>query len=240
MTTSTSCASARRSSAPWLAMDLISSYLSAEFSTDEDFRRRVEKLRAMDARRLSSGSARHDPGLRVVNIDLVVRVPRIPGPAETVLAPSYAAPGGKGANQAVRPRASPARPGRRDGRPRRRRRVRPAFSTTLRPTASRTELVVRSDDLRPAAPSSRSMPSARMRSRSPAAPIFAESGGCAGRAADLRRDARAADGSALRAVACARTAHAAGSAAGSSGIARRCRTVSVRRMPARCLPPAMS
>jgi ribose 5-phosphate isomerase B len=32
----------------WLANDLISSYLSAEFSTDEDFRRRVEKLRVMD------------------------------------------------------------------------------------------------------------------------------------------------------------------------------------------------
>ena len=32
----------------WLAKDLISSYLSAEFSTDEDFRRRVEKLRVMD------------------------------------------------------------------------------------------------------------------------------------------------------------------------------------------------
>jgi len=32
----------------WLAVDLVSSYLSAEFSTDEDFRRRVEKLRAMD------------------------------------------------------------------------------------------------------------------------------------------------------------------------------------------------
>lgn len=34
---------------PWLASDLISSYLSAEFSTDEDFRRRVEKLHQMDA-----------------------------------------------------------------------------------------------------------------------------------------------------------------------------------------------
>ena len=33
---------------PWLANDLISSYLFAEFSTDEDFRRRVEKLRVMD------------------------------------------------------------------------------------------------------------------------------------------------------------------------------------------------
>jgi ribose 5-phosphate isomerase B len=32
----------------WLAVDLVSSYLSAEFSTDEDFRRRVEKLRIMD------------------------------------------------------------------------------------------------------------------------------------------------------------------------------------------------
>jgi ribose 5-phosphate isomerase B len=32
----------------WLAIDLITSYLSAEFSTDEDFRRRVEKLRVMD------------------------------------------------------------------------------------------------------------------------------------------------------------------------------------------------
>ena len=34
---------------PWLAKDLISSYLTAEFSTDEDFRRRVEKLHQMDA-----------------------------------------------------------------------------------------------------------------------------------------------------------------------------------------------
>src|SRR5690349_24292556 len=34
---------------PWLAKDLISSYLSAEFSTDEDFRRRVQKLHAMDS-----------------------------------------------------------------------------------------------------------------------------------------------------------------------------------------------
>ena len=32
----------------WLAVDLVSSYLAAEFSTDEDFRRRVEKLRVMD------------------------------------------------------------------------------------------------------------------------------------------------------------------------------------------------
>jgi ribose 5-phosphate isomerase B len=32
----------------WLAKDLIASYLSAEFSTDEEFRRRVEKLRIMD------------------------------------------------------------------------------------------------------------------------------------------------------------------------------------------------
>ena len=34
---------------PWLAKDLISSFLGAEFSTDEDFRRRVEKLHQMDA-----------------------------------------------------------------------------------------------------------------------------------------------------------------------------------------------
>jgi ribose 5-phosphate isomerase B len=34
---------------PWLAKDLVASYLSAEFSTDEDFRRRVEKLHQMDA-----------------------------------------------------------------------------------------------------------------------------------------------------------------------------------------------
>jgi ribose 5-phosphate isomerase B len=33
---------------PWLAKDLITSYLQAEFSTDADFRRRVEKLHAMD------------------------------------------------------------------------------------------------------------------------------------------------------------------------------------------------
>jgi ribose 5-phosphate isomerase B len=34
---------------PWLAKDLIASYLTAEFSTDEEFRRRVRKLHAMDA-----------------------------------------------------------------------------------------------------------------------------------------------------------------------------------------------
>lgn len=34
---------------PWLARDLIAAYLAAEFSTDEDFRRRVAKLHAMDA-----------------------------------------------------------------------------------------------------------------------------------------------------------------------------------------------
>lgn len=34
---------------PWLAKDLVASYLTAEFSTDEDFRRRVEKLHQMDA-----------------------------------------------------------------------------------------------------------------------------------------------------------------------------------------------
>lgn len=33
---------------PWLAKDLITAYLDAEFSTDEDFRRRVAKLHAMD------------------------------------------------------------------------------------------------------------------------------------------------------------------------------------------------
>lgn len=33
---------------PWLAKDLVQSFLQAEFSTDADFRRRVEKLRRMD------------------------------------------------------------------------------------------------------------------------------------------------------------------------------------------------
>src|SRR5215207_8302475 len=32
----------------WLAQDLVESYLTAEFSTDEDCRRRVEMLHAMD------------------------------------------------------------------------------------------------------------------------------------------------------------------------------------------------
>jgi ribokinase len=37
-----------------------------------------------------------------INIDLVFRVPTLPGPGDTVLAPGYATvPGGKGANQAV-------------------------------------------------------------------------------------------------------------------------------------------
>ena len=35
----------------WLAKDLISAYLEAEFSTNEDFRRRVEKLHQMDSER---------------------------------------------------------------------------------------------------------------------------------------------------------------------------------------------
>jgi ribose 5-phosphate isomerase B len=33
---------------PWLANDLVAAYLEAEFSTDEDCRRRVEKLHDMD------------------------------------------------------------------------------------------------------------------------------------------------------------------------------------------------
>lgn len=36
---------------PWLALDLIDSYLAATFSTEEDFRRRVEKLHRMDEQR---------------------------------------------------------------------------------------------------------------------------------------------------------------------------------------------
>lgn len=36
---------------PWLAKDLVAAYLAAEFSTDEDFRRRVAKLAEMDAAR---------------------------------------------------------------------------------------------------------------------------------------------------------------------------------------------
>ena len=36
---------------PWLATDLVDSYLRAEFSTDEDFRRRVRKLAEMDDQR---------------------------------------------------------------------------------------------------------------------------------------------------------------------------------------------
>jgi len=36
---------------PWLASDLIKAYLEAEFSTSEEFRRRVEKLHEMDRER---------------------------------------------------------------------------------------------------------------------------------------------------------------------------------------------
>jgi ribose 5-phosphate isomerase B len=35
----------------WLAKDLVEAYLKAEFSTDEDFRRRVRKLAEMDENR---------------------------------------------------------------------------------------------------------------------------------------------------------------------------------------------
>jgi ribose 5-phosphate isomerase B len=34
---------------PWLARDLVSAYLAAEFSTSEEFRRRVAKLNAMES-----------------------------------------------------------------------------------------------------------------------------------------------------------------------------------------------
>ncbi len=34
---------------PWLAKDLITAYLAAKFSTEEDFRRRVAKLHEMDS-----------------------------------------------------------------------------------------------------------------------------------------------------------------------------------------------
>lgn len=36
---------------PWLARDLVSAYLAAEFSTSEEFRRRVAKLDEMDRQR---------------------------------------------------------------------------------------------------------------------------------------------------------------------------------------------
>ncbi|MEO8714709.1 MAG: ribose 5-phosphate isomerase B [Acetobacteraceae bacterium] len=36
---------------PWLARDLIDAWLGARFSTDEEFRRRVDKLAVMDAER---------------------------------------------------------------------------------------------------------------------------------------------------------------------------------------------
>lgn len=35
----------------WLAKDLVEAYLNAQFSTDEDFRRRVRKLAEMDGQR---------------------------------------------------------------------------------------------------------------------------------------------------------------------------------------------
>lgn len=35
----------------WLAEDLVSAYLKAEFSTEDDFRRRVRKLAEMDSER---------------------------------------------------------------------------------------------------------------------------------------------------------------------------------------------
>jgi ribose 5-phosphate isomerase B len=36
---------------PWLAKDLVAAYLAAEFSTDEDCRRRVAKLAELDKAR---------------------------------------------------------------------------------------------------------------------------------------------------------------------------------------------
>ena len=39
----------------WLAKDLITAYLGATFSTDADFRRRVDKLAAMDRERQGEG-----------------------------------------------------------------------------------------------------------------------------------------------------------------------------------------
>jgi ribose 5-phosphate isomerase B len=41
----------------WLAQDLVRAYLDATFSTNEDFRRRVDKLHRMDERRGGAASA---------------------------------------------------------------------------------------------------------------------------------------------------------------------------------------
>lgn len=43
---------------PWLAKDLVSAFISARFSTDEDFRRRVAKLAEMDKQRGTDASPR--------------------------------------------------------------------------------------------------------------------------------------------------------------------------------------
>ena len=40
---------------PWLAKDLITAYLAASFSTEPEFRRRVDKLAAMDRERQDEG-----------------------------------------------------------------------------------------------------------------------------------------------------------------------------------------
>ena len=41
----------------WLAKDLITAYLGARFSTDPDFRRRVEKLAGLDRTRQASNES---------------------------------------------------------------------------------------------------------------------------------------------------------------------------------------
>src|SRR4051794_1433837 len=100
MTTSTSCASARRSSArglPSISSRPISPPSSPPTRISADASRSCEswtsKADGFSAMILVFGS---------LNIDLVARVPVIPGPGRTVLAPSYATHcGGKGANQAV-------------------------------------------------------------------------------------------------------------------------------------------
>ena len=43
---------------PWLAMDLVDSFLEASFSTDEDCRRRVQKLHALDMQRRTDTTSR--------------------------------------------------------------------------------------------------------------------------------------------------------------------------------------
>ena len=71
---------------PWLAKDLIAAYLTAKFSTEEEFRRRVAKLADMAAGRESSTKEKPEETMKSVLLGIAVAAVAMVGVAHTASA----------------------------------------------------------------------------------------------------------------------------------------------------------